>query len=396
MRTLLLFVSVLSASAACALPRAAGDPAPPAADDPAQGEVPLPAADGWNARLLIDNDVGIWTVKPFQVFPQYASPEVVGLDDKGRCIVLVSYSGKWTPLPRVSDGKWLGGLAHADLDPRAAGAELYTGGQLGNLYQLRAYPTGALDSRLIGHFPGREIHTLIPLAGRGLLVFTRPGGLWLMTPDGADGEWRQTSYGELDGRIRDAVPVDIPGTGGPAVAAVTRAGWLRLMRLGEHGPEWQTIWQTEMGLGRLAWDPERPSVLYHTLDDGRVMRHERGAAGAWKHETIYQGPQGPRGLVAGRFSDEPGVDETVAVFGYSGKVQLLSRRGAAWSAETIFQDRDKGHWLAVAELDGRNGTRELLASGYGARIVMLARPPGYGAAEGALPPADEAAQEGAR
>ncbi len=389
MRTLPLLLSLWSASAACALPQAAGDPA----GDPAKGEVPLPAAAGWDARLVIDNDVGVWTVKPFPVFPQYASPEVVGLDDKGRCIVLVSYSGKWTPMPRIQDGKWLGGLAHGELDPRADGAELYTGGQLGNLYQLRAYPNGALDARRIGHFPGRELHTLVALEGRGLLVFTRPGGLWLMTPDGADGEWNAHSYGDLGGRVRDALLVDIPGAGGPAVAAVTRAGWLRLMRLGPSGPEWETIWQTEMGLGRLAWDPERPAVLYHTLDDGRVMRHERSAAGAWKHQTIYQGPQGPRGLAAARFSAEPGVEETVAVFGYSGKVQLLSRRGTEWSAETLFTDRDKGHWLHAAELDGRNGTRELLASGYGARVVMLARPPGYGVEEGALAPAEEAGGE---
>ncbi len=368
-------------SAACAAPQAAGDSAgagPPPPGDPALGEVPLPAGDGWDARLVIDNDVGIWTVKPYQVFPQYASPEVVGLDDKGRCIVLVSYSGKWTPMPRIQDGKWLGGLTHGDLDPRTPGAELYTGGQLGNLYQLRAYPNGALDARRIGEFPGREIHTLVPLAGRGLLVFTRPGGLWLMTPDGEDGEWRQTSYGELDGRVRDAVLVDLPGKGGPAIATVTRAGWLRLLRLGPDGPEWEEVWRTDMGLGRLAWDPDHPAVIYHTLDDGRVMRHEWTPAGRWIHETIHRGRQGPRGLAAGRFSAEPGVDETVALFGYSGEVELLSRRGEEWSSEVVFVDRDKGHWLSAAELDGRNGTRELLASGYGARIVMLARPPGYG------------------
>ena len=38
----------------------------------------------------------------------------------------------------------------------------------------------------------------------------------------------------------------------------------------------------------------------------------------------------------------------------------------------------KGHWLGVAEVDGRNATRELIASGYGSRIVLLSRPPGYG------------------
>jgi hypothetical protein len=48
--------------------------------------------------------------------------------------------------------------------------------------------------------------------------------------------------------------------------------------------------------------------------------------------------------------------------------------------ETIFEDREKGHWLEAVEIDGRNSTDELLASGYGARIVALARPPGHGIA----------------
>ena len=34
--------------------------------------------------------------------------------------------------------------------------------------------------------------------------------------------------------------------------------------------------------------------------------------------------------------------------------------------------------LEVAELDGRNTTDELLASGYGGRIVLLSRPPKFG------------------
>lgn len=32
----------------------------------------------------------------------------------------------------------------------------------------------------------------------------------------------------------------------------------------------------------------------------------------------------------------------------------------------------------MAEVDGRNGTRELVGSGYGGRIFLLSRPPGYG------------------
>jgi hypothetical protein len=120
-------------------------------------------------------------------------------------------------------------------------------------------------------------------------------------------------------------------------------------------------------------------VIYATHDDGRILRFERDGA-TWHKETVYLGPQGPRGVAAGRFDADPNV-ETIAVFGYSRKVQLLSRRETGWEVETLFVDRDKGHWLAAVELDGRNATHELVASGYGTRIVLLSRPPGYGRTE---------------
>lgn len=73
----------------------------------------------------------------------------------------MGHSGKWTPTPVVSDGRWLGGLAHGEVDPRIAGEETYTGSQQGNLYQVVAWPHGVLDYRLIAHLPGREIHTIV-------------------------------------------------------------------------------------------------------------------------------------------------------------------------------------------------------------------------------------------
>lgn len=57
-----------------------------------------------------------------------------------------------------------------------------------------------------------------------------------------------------------------------------------------------------------------------------------------------------------------------------------------WQTEVIFEDTDKGHWLATAELDGRNATREIRTSGYSGRIVLLSRPPGFGRAELTLRP----------
>lgn len=385
-----LIVAFLLLSTSCASTTSKQKPDAATSGDPARGEVPLPgAADGWQASLIMDNDsTGIWTVESFPVFEQYGSPEVVGLDDKGRCHVLVSYSGKWTPLTRCGDGKWLGGLCHGDVDPRAEGSELYTGGQNGNLYQLRAYRNGALDCRLIAQLPGLEIHTLLAgevdprSAGPELLVFTRPGELYRVSPDGENGEFRTEHLESLPGRVRDALLLPQRAGEPVEIATVTRAGTLSLLTIDEQGTHWSVIHRESMGMGRIAvraGSAASSAVLYATLDDGRVQRHERGPDGGWKTETIYSGPQGPRGLAAGNFDADLAV-ETLAVFGYGREVQLLSKRAGTWSVETIFVDREKGHWLAAAELDGRNGTHELIGSGYGARIFMLARPPGTGAA----------------
>lgn len=354
--------------------------------DPTVGEVPLPAAEGWGARLLFDNEgVGIWTVKARQLFEQYACPEVIGLDNDGRCNVLISYSGKWSRLEVVDDLGWLGALHHSDVDPRFDGAELYVGGQRGHLFQILAYPQGILDARLIAAFPGYEVHSVIggeldpATPGRELLVFTRPGALWRVTPSAADGCWDVELVEVLPGRVRDVALLPDDGKGAPRIATVARSGALRILRFEQGRPTWTTLHEEEMGMGRIAVrEPggNEPLVLYASLDDGRVLRFEERADG-WHSEPIYIGPQGVRGIAVGRFAADPDR-ETVAVFGYSGKIELLSRKRKGWTAETIFIDLDQGHWLEAAELDGRNATDELVGSGYGGRVVMLVRPPGFG------------------
>ncbi len=368
---------------------AAAETAPPNRD-PREGEAPLPASGGWHASLVIDNDgVGIWTVKSYQVFDHLGCPEVVGLDDKGRCHVLMSYSGRWTPITLLNDGKWLGGLTHGDVDPRVEGSEIYTGSQKGNIYQVRAYGHTLLDGRLIARIEGREIHTLVAgdldprTPGNEVLVFTRPGGLYRLTPTAEHGGFAITKLMNLSGRVRDALALPSRHDGTRPIATVSRTGKLELLTITPDGPVWKTIYRAPMGKGRIAMKPHAPGepvVLYTTHDDGRILRHEEASDGAWRTETIYLGPQGPRGIAAGTFG-KSAAEETVAVFGYSKTVELLARGPNGWIAETLFEDLDKGHWLAAAELDGRNGTRELLASGYSGRIVLLARPPGYGRTE---------------
>lgn len=368
--------------------RTADPDATPRAASGGLAEEPQPpeGRSGWRAELVLDQpEAGVWTVACAKVYRQYGCPEIVALDDLGRLHVVWSYSGKWTPVSTVHDGKWLGGLVQSDLDPRVPGAELYTGSANGNVYQVTAQHETFLDSRLIAALPGHEIHTLVggeldaAHEGPELIAFTRPGKLVRLTArtDGRDGfDLRVLS--ELPGRVRDALVLP-GGAQPPEIVTAGRHGRVEILRLEREGPRWTTIFETAMGVGRVALAPSRAgraTVLYSTCDDGCVYRHER-AGEAWRNELVYAGPQGPRGVAAGRFDADPDV-ETIAVFGYSKEVELLSRRGEAWTRETVFVDRDKGHWLCAGELDGRNATDELVASGYSGRVVLLARPPGYG------------------
>jgi hypothetical protein len=299
--------------------------------------------------------------------------------------MLVSYSGKWTPFPTIQENAWLGALDQADVDPRVAGPELYTGGEKGNLYQIRTYPNAATDHRLIATFPGREIHTIVaadvdPRTGSAeILVFTNPGALYRVTPTGEHGAFESVELEVFPGRIRDALVLPAADGKRPRIATVSRTGELALLHFGDSGHHWTVIHRSPVGKGRVCAAETRadePLVLYTTQDDGVVLRHVE-MDGVWSTKAIHYGHEGPRGITAGRF-DAEADSEQLAIFGYSGNVELLTRRKNGWDVETIFEDRDRGHWLSSIEIDGRNATRELVACGYGGRIILLARPPGYG------------------
>lgn len=358
------------------------------ASDPKSELVALQAQAGWDASLVVDQaPVGIWTVMSQKVYPQFATPEIVALDDLGRLHALWSYSGKWTPVSTVHDGKWLGGIVHADLDPRVPGPELYTGSQNGNLFQVTAHLETFLDSRIIAQLPGREIHTLVggdldpSTPGGELIAFTRPGEMHVLRAraDGRDG-FDDTLVETIASRIRDAVL--LPEEAGKAreIATVGRHGCFEVLTLDGGRAQWTTVHSAQTGIGRLAIAPGSTAIqliVYSVGDDGRVWRSARDANRVWSTEVIYNGPQGMRGCATGRFDADPKA-ETVAVFGYSKEVELLTRRDGKWSVETLFVDSDKGHWLCAGEFDGRNATDELVTSGYSGRVVLLSRPPGYG------------------
>ncbi|MBL9077869.1 MAG: hypothetical protein JNL08_10220 [Planctomycetes bacterium] len=361
-------------------------PTPPA-PDPAKQEVALPALAGWNATLVLDQGpIGIWTLAEVKAFSDYACPEIAALDDLGRLHLLWSYSGKWTPVTTVNDGKWLGGFVHADLDPRLDGPEIYTGSQNGNVWQVTTHRPVFCSSRRIAQIPGREVHTLVggdldpKSPGSELVAFTNPGGVWLLRPGTVGETWTVMPLGDIAGRIRDAVALPTAATAPLEIGTVGRHGKFEIFTLEGSVPHWRAVHTAPMGMGRLALRPGATvdgMVVYTVADDGCVWRHERDAAHAWRTALIYVGDQGMRGCAAGRFDADPDV-ETVAVYGYCKRVELLSKRDDGWHAETLFVDRDRGHWLTRGEFDGRNATDELVATGYSGRIVLLSRPPGFG------------------
>ncbi len=365
--------------------------------DPSQQEVPLPCADDWQARLVFDAGVGVWTIASGQVRARQGCPEIIALDDRGRCTVLRSYSGKWTPEPTIEDGQWLAPIACGDLDRDQQGLELYTGGQGGRLWQIWPRPTSHFDSRVVHEWPGKEIHTLVlgdmdpGHAGSELLVFLASGEVSaVMSGDQTKPGLELREIAQLSGRVRQAVILPALQGQAPWIATVSRTGEVTLVRLRAGTLEQRPIAREPMGLGRIVATPvaDGSVVLYLTRDDGLILRFAGRPGGDFTREIIYAGPQGPRGIATGRFYADP-RRESIAIFGYSKQVELLSRLpGEPWQRELIFTDVDKGHWLTTAEVDGRNSTDELIGSGYAGRVFLLSRPPGYGLSEDqlAIPP----------
>jgi hypothetical protein len=355
-------------------------------------EVQLQAAhDDWRAALVHDNgdQGGVWVVKAFRVRPNRGQQDIVGLDAKGRLLLFGGYSGRWHPRETIHEGAWLNGLVHADLDDRVPGKELYTGGKVGNLWQVVVHREGgAIENRLIGRFPAERINILVAgdlrpdLPGNELAVFTAPGQLHLVTRDAsAPGGFTSTHLQRTDSHSRDALLLPAVDGAPPTVANAAANGVLELLTFGPGGVTSEVLYRSDVGMGRLTANrpgPGTPLRIYTTCDDGNVLRSERAADGSWSTTVIYAGPIGPRGVAAGRFSDDPKA-ETIIIYGYSKVVELLTRTAKGpWKSEVIFEAKDKGHSLWTCELDGRNATDEVILAGYGKRIVQLFRPPGYG------------------
>lgn len=360
---------------------------------------PLPAADGWRAVRIHRAEAGVWYAYVDQVVDAFGQPEVVCADDQGNFKVLTVYSGQWYTNTVVCDGLWLAPSRPADVDPRVPGRELYAAGRAGSVHQvtLRAQPFArfTLEAREIGHAAGEEFHAivaadLVPGGADELLVFGITGAVFQLTADAAGQRFAMQNVAQLPGRVRDVVVLPAEeAESAPNLLGVSRSGHLLRMRLAAHGLEHEVLLREDCGLGRLALGRE-PGIAYVTRDDGVLLRLAVAANGTVERRPIYAGGQGLRGVAAGRFFADG--REAVAVYGYDRRVHLLARGDAgAFAVETIYEGPQKGHWLAVGELDGRNGTDELIATGFDGDVVLLARPPGY-ALDGVAVPEEERAR----
>lgn len=375
--------------------RAAGLAATIALTLPAQTAVEqesVAAAPGWTGQVIHSGPDGVWYARVAEFVDAYGPPEVLVTDDAGRVLVLTPYSGKWTARSVIPDRQWLALNTPAAVDPAAPGSQLYVAGRAGNVHQVvvqeDAFGDWSLRSRELGHAAGEEFHAVVAgdldpeRPGGEVLAFGITGAVYLLHPGAGEEATRpfeMRRVGTALGRVRDTVLRDT--TGGPCVLGVSRAGHLLEFRLRAGALEQRTLLREPMGLGRIARGPAQgpgSGALWVTRDDGVLLRLELADDGGLTRERVFVGDQGLRGVAVGRFHTP--AREAVAVYGYGSKVQVVSRADpdSPWEVETLYDNPDRGHWLAVGELDGRNATDEIIATGFGGRVVLLARPVGYG------------------
>lgn len=351
-------------------------------------EQELPAAPGWRAAVIHQADSGVWYAHVDKVVDAYGQNEVIAADDKGRHLLLSVYSGQWTAQSVVCDGLWLAPTKSADVDPRVPGRELYAGGRAGSLHRtiLRSQPFAkfTLESVEIGHAAGEEFHSVLAAdlvperAGDEVLAFGITGAVFLLVPAGADGNaFSMTKIGTVPGRVRDTVVLPAGDGAPPVVLGVSRSGDLLRMQVQGNALVHRVLLHEDSGLGRIAASPVARDVVYVTRDDGLVVRATLRGEAAAERQPVFAGDQGLRGIAAGRFFADG--REALAVYGYGKQVHLLAREpDGTFDVEVLFTGAQKGHWLCAGELDGRNTTDELVATGFDGQVVLLARDPGYG------------------
>lgn len=357
--------------------------------------VPMPgAAKGWTAHTIHQGDAGIWYAHVAKAVPWYGQNEILATDDKGRFLLLAVYSGNWTAYSCTPDGQWLAPSRPADVDPRVPGHEFYAAGRGGSLHRVtmrdQPFARFSLESCEIAHVRHEEFHTVIAAdllpehAGDELLAFAISGAVYRLTAGTAGDSFAMQKVATMPGRVRDVVVAPAAAGKAPELIGVSRSGDLVAMQLGAGELTHRLLLHEDSGLGRVAASPVAADVFYVTRDDGLLLRVHLGADGKVERQPMLATRQGLRGVAAGRFFADG--REAVACYGYGQTVEMVTRRAdGTFAVEALLTTVQKGHWLAVGELDGRNNTDELVATGFDGTVVLLAREPGYGLAGVAVP-----------
>lgn len=389
----LLTLALPGLGAAGCCRRAASPPRPTCA--PSSRCAPAPAARGvrWSAVQLWQGSASVQRVKAGDADPDQPGLEIVGVDEAGG--VIVAWPQAAPPASREvyrHPGR-LTGLAVADVDPSVPGSEIYAGGfrtgtEGGAVVQVVLTPEGVRHRVVYAgpHFV-HAVERLEPAPGGAvprLLVTDYDGAAFVLTPAPGAGPWPQVEayreppeVGFEDRKVKDAAVLQAArGGAGAGVFLAFKGGrgvWLDPDQPGSG----RLVHEEPGGMGRVVADAEGGVLLCGYA--GRVVHLVRAgegfAAAVLFTETVGEG--GLRGIGRGRLPLPDGGEAELAIFGYSKVCRLLTRSGGAFHGPVVYEDVERGHGLAVADLVPGNQADEVVLCGYANRITLLVpRSPG--------------------
>lgn len=334
----------------------------------------------WTATTVWTGDGKVECVRTGDADPLSPGPEVVGVDDRGRVIVVRFPEARAEVV--FQHTARLTGLLVADVDPSVAGAEIYAGGHLegetgGAVFQIVL--GGSTPRTRLVYRGDAFVHAMgcAPPAAPGgspqLVVTDYAAQVRLATPAPGGDVWparllhTEPPTDVVEGtEMKDVVVGRIGGRGPRTAFIAVKSGRGIVLDLDDGTVDVALV--ERGGIARAALDDAGRLWLAGT--EGRVLRVDGGPAG-WRVTPVFQDVAGLRGVVRGRFPVDGGV-APIAVFGYANACRAL-RPGSdgAWAATTLFEDEARGHWLAAADLVPGNAGDELALASYAGALRIL-------------------------
>lgn len=336
----------------------------------------------WASHVAWRGDGKVECVRVGDADAASAGPEVVGVDDVGRVVVVrfPSMRGEevWRHTARLT------GLLVADVDPSVPGSEIYAGGHFegesgGAVFQVVLVPGAPARVRLV-HRGAAFVHAMARIeparAGEPpqLLVADYAATVHLATPAPGAGPWptRVVHVEPPTDVVEGTEMKDAVALGGRRAFVAVKSGRGVLLDLAAGTAE--AIHVEPGGIARAAADDAGRLWLAGTA--GRAVLLERGDFG-WRATPLFQDTDGLRGVALGSFP-LAGGPARAAFFGYSRRCHLLRPvTPVAWEATPVLEHADRGHWLAAADLVPEAPGDELAIASYGGTVEILVsgRPP---------------------